>query len=69
MKIISKLALAIMLVTLCLAQVNAQDLVEKTDPGSTIPVVEDKQKIEIFNLYKGDYKSTIQKGISTSNRG
>lgn len=67
MKIISKLAMAIMLVTLCLAQVNAQDLVEKTDLGSTIPVIEGKQKIEIFNLYKDDYKSTFQKDISVSN--
>lgn len=69
MKTISKLAMALMLVTLCLAQVNAQDLVEKTDPGSTATVVEDKESAEALYLYKEEYKSLYQNDISISSRG
>lgn len=60
--------MALMLVTLCLAQVNAQDLVEKTDPGSTAVVVEDKESEEALYLYKEEYKSLYQNDISISRR-
>lgn len=60
--------MALMLVTLCLAQVNAQDLVEKTDPDSSAPVLEDKNSEEDLYLYKEEYKSLYQNDISISRR-
>lgn len=68
MKTISKLAVALMLVPLCLAQVNAQDLVEKTDQEPIKIVIEDNEEVKAIDLYKNEFKSVYSNDISITRR-
>lgn len=76
MKTISKLAMALMLVTLCLSQVNAQDLaansyLEKLEVLSEVNEwkTEDLYKEEVQNQYKNDISITRRSRRSRRVRG